>query len=329
MNQPHLPSPPYEEKWQRMLAIVNQHPALLQPMLAREFKKLSVNRFLAANILVFLLQYTGLMFSTLISHPTPLWFASGTACAFIFMRGCSILPGIWLGSFCAYYFSNSGGLLAFSCATIHMLQAFFLLWLSYRYINLTLHFYDRRTCVKFILCSAALTAIASLFLTLICYSSLQSTQTLLLLWRQWWLANFNGLVIFACALITLDTYFPQIDKLKQLNLFMLKFIYGLLFILICALLFCRDPLDTIWLALSIMLLTFIISIGYGWCGVIAAVFLSGLLYGVAASLGAPIFNTDFSSATVFFLQLLLCVETMMGLFIAIASSQTRRMSSRA
>jgi hypothetical protein len=54
------------DKWQHMLTIVSQH-STATPDLARQFQKIFIYRLLAENILVFLLQYSGLM----LSHPIP------------------------------------------------------------------------------------------------------------------------------------------------------------------------------------------------------------------------------------------------------------------
>lgn len=304
-------------KWQRMLDIVNQHPTLIHHNLEWQFKKIFISRLLAENILVFLLQYIGLMFSTLTTHSAPVWFASGTACAFTFMRGYSILPGIWLGSFFTYYFATMSINLAWVCATVYVLQALCLRMLSYRFSCPTLIFYRGWTFVKFILCSSMITAVASLMLEFFCYSKLAYAEAPFQLWVQWWLANFNGILIISCAIITWDIYFPQIDSLKRLNKLLLYFIYGLLLTLIIALIFSGNPQSTIFFALSTLLLCVVISTRYGWCGTITAFFLFGMLLTLASYLGAPIFVTEFPAITLIYLQLILSFETMAGILISI------------
>lgn len=302
----NLHSNHHTDKWQRMLAIVNQQADGLSLPLSP--KKLFMRRCLAENTVIFLLQFIGLIYSTLTPFPMPLWFASGTAAAFIFMRGYSILPGIVLGSFFAYYCANSGFTLALTCAVIYGLQAFLLLWISHRYITLTLIFYTRTTFIKFILFSAVLTAITSLVLTILCYATLQTHTSAFHLWLQWWLANFNGLVIFACALISLDSYFLHSQQLNFLHWPKLIFTYSLLFTLTLILLFSHQPMLILFLACATALLVLVISMTYGWCASVTAVFFSGLLYGIAANLGQGIASV---------LPVFLCLETVIGLLLAI------------
>src|SRR5690349_20185221 len=113
-----------------------------QSNLLGQFKKCVIDRRIMENAIVFLLQYSGLMLSTLSPHPKVLALASGTACAFIFLRGVTVLPGIWLGSLIAYFFAHAGLLSALACATIDALQAYFILWFCYRFVGPTLLFFN-------------------------------------------------------------------------------------------------------------------------------------------------------------------------------------------
>ena len=95
------------DKWQSMLTIVNQNLEL-QPFKTSktpvlQFKKMVMQRSLAENLLVFFLQYIGLKLTTFSLDPSPLWLATGTACAYLFLRGYRVLPGIWLGNFAGFY----------------------------------------------------------------------------------------------------------------------------------------------------------------------------------------------------------------------------------
>src|SRR5688572_28180677 len=83
------------------------------------------------NIFIFLLQYMGLMQSTLSKTSAILWLGNGTALAFLFLRGLTILPGIFLGSFFAYLFITPMQH-AFLAACIHTLEPYAILTVTYR-----------------------------------------------------------------------------------------------------------------------------------------------------------------------------------------------------
>ena len=303
-------SPAHTDQWQRMLAIVSQHPDQLQSNLASQFKKLFLRRLLVENTIVFLLQYTGLMISTLQSPFSPLWLASGTACAFIFLRGYSIVPGIWLGSFSAYYLAHSGIGLACGAATVLSLQAVMLLWICFRFIGPTLIFYRKLVFVKFIFCCSVLTAMTSLILAILCFSSIQ-------FWLQWWLADLGGILILSCAVIAWDMYFTQLDALKKLNVLTLSLSYGLLLAITMVFLSSSGSQSIAWFGVTTLPIVLFISVRFGWCGAISAVFLLGLLLTLAVFVNAPY---HFSPTLLIYLQLTLIIETIIGLLIAIKSS---------
>jgi integral membrane sensor domain MASE1 len=299
-------------KWQRMSDVVSQHHAILQPNLSWQFRKLVISRLLTENILTFLFQYVGLMLVDALTPQTiaPVWFSSGTACAFIFMRGYYVLPGILLGSFYAYYVSTGSIFQSGISSGIDAAQAFLLLWFSYRYISPTLVFYNIKKFVKFILCCGILTAIASVIIGSFYYSTLQ-------LWLRLWLGNLSGILVFSLTILTWDLYFLQIDHLKKLNKLILTFYYGLLFINMIALLFSHTPFLTMLFTLSTLPMILLISLHLGWCGVIAAIFLFGLSLNFAVYLNAPLFSTHFSLMTLTYIQSILVMETIVGLSLAI------------
>ena len=306
-----------KDKWHRMLLLVNQHSKQLQPNLKWQFKKLFLLRLLTENTFVFLLQYSSLNLSTLSLHASPLWLATGTSCAFLFLRGYSVLPGIWLGTFLAYYLAKAAFWLAFGCAIVLSLQAVFLRWFNYRYLlSPTLIFYRLQTYIKFILFAAALTALVSVVLIFMYSLLMPHREISFQLWLQWWLGNLNAILIFSCALITWDSYFPRSYSIKQLKKTLLT-LYTLLVLITLALSISHTPMATILLALSNLFIILLISANYGWGGAITAAFISGILLSFAAFMGAAVFNTPFVSLTFPLLQLLLCVETIIGVIFAI------------
>jgi integral membrane sensor domain MASE1 len=310
------PLPPSDtEKWHQMQLIVNQNSKILHHDLVWQFKKLFLLRLLTANIFIFILQYIGLNLSTLSQNLSPLWFATGTSCAYLFLRGYSIIPGIWLGTFSAYYLAKAGFLVSIGCATVLSLQAVLLVWFCHRYLSPTLIFYRLRMFVTFIIYTAILTCIVSFMLICICYLSLSHADAPFQLWLQWWLANFNAILIFSCMLITFDAYFLDFYGVKPLK--RTYILFALLLIIIIMLIFNHTLVSTICLALLIMLLTIYISIQFGWCGGITAAFLSGMLLCFAGFSGADVFSSSSVSVTLLLLQLFLCANTIIGLSAAI------------
>src|SRR6187399_3086284 len=115
------------------------------------FKRLVITRLIAENILLLLLQLMGMKFSVLSDPALPVDFAAGTAAAFIFMRGYSILPGIWLGTLLACVFSGwtflSSGLLA----SAYTLQTGLLFFLCLRFISPGLIFLKTKLFLRYTL----------------------------------------------------------------------------------------------------------------------------------------------------------------------------------
>lgn len=310
MNSKDLLSYSEADKWQNMLQIVSKHSVRFEHNTSVQFKKLVLYRFLSENILVFLLQYIGLSFNVLTVHPLPMWLASGTACAFIFLRGMAILPGIWLGSFCAYYFANITAGIASCASTIYTLQAVLLLWFSYRYVSTSLIFHRISNFIKFILLATSITSLSSLLLSRLFY------PPSFLIWLQWMLANLNGILILSCAFITWDTYFPEARSLRNINKLTFSLFYGLLLLCIIGLSLSYDPILTIGLALSTLFIILKISICFGWCGAISSVLIFGSLLNLAVFLNAPTFATEYAFSTLIFLQLILSLSVIIGLIVA-------------
>lgn len=307
------------DKWQSMLTIVNQYPELLPPNTnptpAQQFKKMVRQRIITENLLVFFLQYIGLKLTTFSLDPSPLWLATGTASTYLFLRGYRVLPGIWLGNFAGFYLERIGFNLAFECATLFTLQGLLLLRLSYRYFSPTLVFYRLKEFMKFIAITTLLTAIISALLFSLCYSSLYNHEAPVERYLQWWLANFNAILIFSCALLTWDAFFPAIDKLNRFNPRLLSF--GLLITLTLALVLSDTPMMTISLGLGLMLTIFWISRYFGWCGSVTATLTSTMLLCFAGFLHTPLFSIHCTPSILLVLQLTLCITTILGLMIAL------------
>lgn len=292
-------------RWQRMADLVSQHAIVSAKKLNNEFKKKYLRHFVSENALVFLLQYMGLMVGMLVPQSSIAWCATGSACAYIFLRGFCILPGIWLGSFLAYFFAKSPLSLALMSATLYSLQAICLVILCHRFTGPMLIFYRENIFLRFLVISGAITGITSF---LLCYFYAFSV----LLWLQWWVANWNGLLVFACALATLDAYFTNVYtyQIKQKKTLIWGAPFFAIFILTLVLLFSQTTL----LALPIVILVIGVSYYWGWNGAISGIFLTGFLL----LLGACIDTTVFQRAeNAFFLGMFLFITTTLGLWLGI------------
>jgi integral membrane sensor domain MASE1 len=192
----------YPEKWLRMSSIVAQYPAI---SLVSQYKYLVIKRLIVGNIFACLLQYICLMTSTLLPTTSLAWLATGVACGMLFLRGYRVLTGIWLGCFFTYYLASHQLILSCLCATVFAMQAYLLTWITRRYISPLLVFYHVNKLLIFSLVSAGLTAITSFILIWLCDQPFS-------LWLEWWLANFNGVLIVSIAWVATDTFYTYGGK---------------------------------------------------------------------------------------------------------------------
>lgn len=274
------------DKWQIMQNQVAENLTTISPLKRQSFAQLCLKRALMANIIAGVLQYLGLMLATLLLPPSLLWFSAGVAVGMVFLRGYKILPGIYLGSFAAYLWAGSGYIMAFWAASLHTLQPLVLVWLSRQTQCLSLIFYETRSFLKFVILSALVTAVISFLLA---YSAIQGLSLQLwLLWRYWWLADFNGLIIFAIALVTWDGYLPELSfDLKKNLLPVCDFLF------LCTMLIFLVLSTHLWMAAlsaAIIAAIFYWRIRlYGWPGIVLGCFLLGLLLSLASMINAPLF----------------------------------------
>lgn len=313
---------PISSKWQSMKQVIDKHPQQNKINVDKKFKKLFFIRLLSENSLLFLLQYIGLMFTTLSLSPSCAWLATGTACGFVFLRGYFVLPGIWLGSVAAYVATESGLLLACQCASLHALQAFLLLWISHRFIGPTLIFHQLKTFIKFIAYSSLLTAAVSFALVKVCYSSIHYPATSLQLGLLWWLADINGILLFSCALVTWDTYCTQLPMLHKLNKLLLLLSYGLLLFLIISLTLSKTMASITTIGLSITSILFFISLIYGWCGTVTGLYIWGFLMSGAMVFNAPIFSFGIPIKSLTVIAWLLYLTAILCLFISVIKNRS-------
>jgi integral membrane sensor domain MASE1 len=296
-----------------MLNLVSQYPMSPAQSQASHFRRMVIQRVLLENAIAFLLQYIGLMLHLLSPAPLPLWFDTGTACAYVFMRGYTVLPGIFLATIFAYYSANADLVIMFFCAALLTLQPLSLLYISRYYIYPGLLFYSRRILALFLGCSAIITCIFSGLLVLVSYKDITTSLSLTQLWLQWWLADWNGLLIFACALVTWDAYFPSVHALQKISRSRLALILTAIVLTSIALVLNHDFIFSMILAVISFILSGAMAIKYGKCGGITTVFIIGLIVGLSAFLGAPIFSGQKSWEMITFFQLLLLIQTINAL----------------
>lgn len=303
-------------KWQLMQLIVNQSTVPVPSntcQTPQQFTRLRIKRLFADNLLVFLMQYIGLKSSTFALAPSPLWLATGSSCAYLFLRGTGVLPGIWLGSLFGFYFENTGVTLSLECASVLTLQALVLLQFSYRYLKPTLIWTSQRTFINYLF-TAMLTATISLIVVEICYPIVSHHESFFHYWVKWWLANFNGIVILSSAMLTWDAYASSVQSIKKEKVTCLVFSALLMMNIMLA---CSHTfLTTTGLFFTIILMTLFISVRYGWCGAMAAAFVSGMALSFAGFLDAPLFSTYTPAVSLFLVQLFLCLNTIIGITVA-------------
>lgn len=304
------------DKWQQVSSYVSQHPHNQPEVFKRQFVKMVRLRWVSENSLALILQYVGLMFSTLTPFYVPLWFATGTAVALLFSKGYSILPGLFLGTVLAFYFSNSSIPIALACGLIFCLQAVGLLYLSYRFIGPSLVFYKLCDFLKFIFVSIVISLVTCALLLALTYTSLKQHPDFFLLSWQWTVANLNGIFAFSCAIFAWDTYFPQINRLKNLSRWPLAFLYGFIVIFSIVLLFSKQN-NAIWMSSSILLILMMVaSFYYKWPGAVASVALLGFILSVGARSQAPVFTLTPHWVSFIFIPLFIWVCSVIGLGIS-------------
>ncbi|MFT3742625.1 MAG: hypothetical protein QM752_08260 [Gammaproteobacteria bacterium] len=290
------------QAWQKAAPnLTGAYPLPASNQLQLAYKSLHLKRFWMESLMIFAMQYGGIILSFMLMPVFPLWLASGSAAVMIFLRGVRILPALWLGSFCAYYFIYAAPGSAILFASIFALQAYLLLAISYRYISPTLLFSSKKPFVIFILLVMIVTALSSLGLTYITHFN----------GLQLWLAQLIGILIFAFAPVAWDAYFPQSQGLNNKD----KRVLGACFIALAGL--------TIIMLLSHLMLTVILSlvismgiiwIGryYGWCAVTSLWFFFGVCWIFGALLNPPLLMR-LSSLELIVLQAVFAVEMMLCL----------------
>lgn len=161
------------------------------------FKRLVITRLLAENIMLMLLQMMGMKFSVLSNPPLPIDFAAGTAAAFIFMRGYTILPGIWFGTLLAVLLSGWSFIDGILLASVYTIQTGLLFFLCLRFISPSLLFLDKKLFLRY---------------TLLCVLLSLLFSPILLSWQ----ADLAGLLIVPLAVTNWDMYFPEINQWRKL-----------------------------------------------------------------------------------------------------------------
>jgi len=160
------------------------------------FKRLATSRLIAENLLLFLLQLIGVKFCLLGDKPLPIDFAAGTAAAFIFMRGYTILPGIWLGTACAAILSGISLTTSWLLASCYTIQTGLLFYLCLRYIAPGLVFINPTLFLRF----AAL-----------CFLIAIPTSPIIP-----WQANTAGLLIVTLSITYWDMYFAELSNWRKI-----------------------------------------------------------------------------------------------------------------
>jgi hypothetical protein len=205
-------------------------------------------------------------------------------------------------------------------STVLSVQALLLLWLGYHNQNPTLVFYRLKPFVQFIMYTSLLTAVSSaVFLSIYINSQYATANLTLTLWLNWWLGNFNGILIFSCALVTWDAYFPDFYGKKLDRRIYIKF--GLLMAFSIALLFSQTQVLTACFLVGIVIMSSVISYNSGWCGAITASFISTIVLCFAALMDVKVFFFYSPWTNLFCSQLFIALNTLTGLAVAVYRSR--------
>lgn len=184
-------------------------------MVDSDYNKTVRLRWLRENLLLVLLQCTGLKITTLYVGSHIAWIASGISCGFLFLRGTSILPGIFVGSVLAYLSENLSWLPALAIAALLTLQPWLVLLFCYRFLKPTLIFYRIRESLAFLIFSGGLTGIISWLMLLVCQPFMPPGLVYKQIGLDWWLANWVGLCAFAPLLVLWDAYYPDFREFRD------------------------------------------------------------------------------------------------------------------
>ncbi|GEM_PF-2503689 len=300
-----------DEKYQQLQMAVNTHTDV---NFQQQAFKLTLMRRISENGLVFLLQYSGLLLCTVTDKPLLVWFATGSACGFAFLRGYSILLGVWLGSLAAYLSAGAPFYLALDAAIIYSAQTAGLLYVIRRYCGATLLFSTLTALLKFLLCAILIVSAASIslfFLSLRVAAITPSFSVCL----QWIFANLNGLFVFSTALLTLDAYFPQWSSFKLNNKIQLIFSYFIWGVLSAVMLISNAWAYIAFFSISSLIYLVLLHLLWGECAAIAAVFIQALIWAMAGL---------FVPQSPLPLQVLLLLEILSSLSLMIMATRARQ-----
>lgn len=240
---------------------------------------LVAGRLLAENIIVMLLQYIGLAFTLLVTPLTPIWLAAGTATAFMFMRGYSIIPGIWIGTLLAY--APVDGLdIAILFACTFAFQSAMLLYFNHRIGIPTLTFSSITQFIKFAFITGLITLLCVSTFPLLAKLLIHLDQFPKLLWLHWWVADCNGILTISTAIIAWDTYFPDLINQNRFKKFILALSLLPIMILTSTLMLTNTYPYTVLIALTAYLffMAFYFNFNYFTFGLAAAAMTITTLY---------------------------------------------------
>lgn len=178
------------------------------------YRSIALRRLLSETIIVTLLQLIGFTTSTFIPVPTPIWLGTGTACAFIFLRGYHVIIGIILGTFLActlQRISLPSSILFTSLVILQTLSIFYIC----QFLTPTPVFYKRFTFLVFCLINIFNALVFSYLLTLcVPLNGYLLNYT----------ANLNGILIVPLFFAAIDANFPEWQNSTPMNR-LLKFNY--------------------------------------------------------------------------------------------------------
>ncbi|MBA3662433.1 MAG: hypothetical protein H0W64_11940 [Gammaproteobacteria bacterium] len=227
------------------------------------FSTLRWYRFSYANALSFLIHYSGLMISLQSPQVLPISLAAGTACALTMMRGLRILPGIMLGTFCAFNFSTLPHAPSLLATAYYCLLPLSVLSLSYQFFNPILLFNNTQQFLKWLSAVALIIAALSGL-----YIILQHPHALFpfRLWVLTGLGSLSGLLVFSLGITIWDAYFPMSSELTRQDYHMLGSAACLCAFLTILLLMIESSTTLLILSLSLTMIILTLTYSYSFLG---------------------------------------------------------------
>lgn len=165
-----------------------------------------------------IVQYIGLKLGSLETTMAPLWPASGIATALIFLRGTSILFGLWVGGLFAYLSIGSPVYFSLVASSLLVFEAWLIRAILHRLGNAVMPLCRIKEMVQFIIVSGIVSLIVTQFfynISLIYHLKVDSLPPVLLPASPFIpsLSDIGGILFFTPFYLITDSYVSKFKKI--------------------------------------------------------------------------------------------------------------------